>query len=57
MMTELLSLYKDQIEKNFDEKKDFEGMKIKMEDSSSAMKIEEMKQRLIKLIEFLIKFF
>ena len=44
MMTELLSLYKDQIEKNFDEKKDFEGMKIKMEDSSSAMKIEEMKE-------------
>lgn len=43
MMTELLSLYKDQIEKNFDERKDFEGMKIKMEDSS-VMKIEEMKE-------------
>ena len=41
MMTELLSLYKDQIERP-EEKKDSEGMKIKMEEN--AMKIEETKE-------------
>jgi len=42
MMTELLSLYKDQIERPMEEKKDFEGIKIKMEEIT--MKIEEVKE-------------